>query len=166
MLGKLLHGRTPYFLGAAASFGLVGLAIFLQLRNNLDPCPLCISQRIAFMALGTAFLLAALHNPAGLWRKLHGLLQLAAAATGAAIAARHIWVQAHPGQTMSECGVGFDYMIHQFPMSKAVRLIFQGTGECSVIDWTLFGITIPQLSLIAFTGLGVYAIVLAFAKGR
>lgn len=166
MLGKLLQGRIPYFLGAAASFGLVGLAIFLQVRNNLDPCPLCISQRIAFMALGVTFLLAALHNPAGLWRKLHGLLQLGAAVTGATVAARHIWVQAHPGQTMSECGVGFDYMIHQFPMSKAVRLIFQGTGECSVIDWTLFGITIPELSLIAFITMGIYAIVLAFAKGR
>jgi disulfide bond formation protein DsbB len=57
-------------------------------------------------------------------------------------------------------------MIHQFPMSKAVRLIFQGTGECSVIDWTLFGITIPELSLIAFITIGIYAIVLAFAKGR
>jgi protein dithiol:quinone oxidoreductase len=166
MLDKLLQGRTPYFLGAAASFGLVGLAIFLQVRNNLDPCPLCISQRIAFMALGVTFLLAALHNPAGLWRKLHGLLQLGAVATGATIAARHIWVQAHPDQTMSECGVGFDYMIHQFPMSKAVRLIFQGTGECSVIDWTFFGITIPQLSLIAFITMGIYAIVLAIAKGR
>jgi len=166
MLGELLRDRTGYFLGFAVSFGLVGLAIFLQLLHNLDPCPLCISQRVAFMATGTAFLLAALHNPTGGWRKLHGLLQLSGATAGAVIAVRHIWVQAHPGQFMSECGVGFDYMIHQFPMSKAIRLIFQGTGECSVIDWTLFGITIPQLSLLAFIGLGGYAILLAFAKGK
>lgn len=166
MLGKFFRSRAGYFLGSVASFGLVGVALYLQVRNNLDPCPLCISQRIAFMALGVAFLLAALHNPQGLWRKLHGLLQLAAVATGATIASRHIWIQAHPGQIMSECGVGFDYMIQQFPLSKAVRLIFQGTGECSVIDWTLFGITIPQLSLIAFVGFGAYAVLLAFAKGR
>ena len=162
MAHKLLQGRTPYLIGFLASFALVGLALFLQVRYHLEPCPLCISQRIAFMGLGLAFLLAALHRPQRVWRKLHGLLQIGLAMTGAVIAARHIWVQTHPGQAMSECGVGFDYMIEQFPLSHAVKLIFEGTGECSVIDWTLFGFTIPQLSLLAFLGFGVYAAWLAF----
>jgi disulfide bond formation protein DsbB len=42
--------------------------------------------------------------------------------------------------------------------------VFKGTGECSSIEWTLFGLTIPQLSLIAFIGLAIYAIWLAFLK--
>lgn len=165
MANKLLQCRVPYLLGFLACFGLVGVAISLQLLYHLEPCPLCISQRIAFLALGLAFLLAALHRPQGVWRKLYGLLQVGLAVTGAVIAARHIWVQAHPGQAMSECGVGFDYMIEQFPFSHAVKLIFEGTGECAVIDWTLFGITIPQLSLAAFVGFGVYAAWLALRKG-
>jgi len=157
-------GRLGYLLGFIASFGLVGLALFIQVRNNLEPCPLCISQRIAFMALGVTFLVAALHNPQGMVRKIYGVLHFAVAAAGAGIAGRHIWIQTHADEVMAECGAGFDYIFQSFPFRKAVELVFKGTGECTAIDWTLFGLTIPQLSLTAFTALGVYAIVLARDK--
>jgi disulfide bond formation protein DsbB len=160
----LIAGRRGYLLGFVTSFGWVGLALFLQQKYSLDPCPLCISQRIAFMGLGGLFLLAALHNPQATGRKVHAALQVIAALIGAGIASRHIWIQANPDKVMSECGAGFDYIIETFPASRAMELIFKGTGECSEIGWTLAGLTIPQLSLIAFTGLGVYALVLLRQK--
>jgi len=166
MLGKIFQGRIGYFIGSVASFGLVAFALYIQTRDHLEPCPLCISQRIAFMVLGTLFLIAGLHNAATLGRRIYALLQFAAAATGAGIALRHIWIQTHPEQVMAECGAGFDYIFDQFPFRKAIELIFKGTGECSAIDWTLLGFTIPQLSLAAFSGLAVYAIVLALFKGK
>jgi len=163
-MDKFLSGRKGYFLGFAMSFGLVGLALFLQTKFNLDPCPLCISQRIAFMALGVVFLLAALHQPNNTGRKVYAVLQVIAALIGAGIASRHIWIQANPDKVMSECGAGFDYLIHTFPASRAMQLIFKGTGECSEIGWTLFGFTISQMSLAAFVMLGFYAIVLVRRK--
>jgi disulfide bond formation protein DsbB len=164
MLNRILAGRTGYFLGSIASFGLVGFALYIQQKHGLEPCPLCISQRVAFMALGVVFLVAALHNPGQIGRRVYGVLQFVAAAVGAGIAARHIWIQANPDKVMSECGVGFDYLFESFPMQRALQLIFQGTGECSTIDWTWLGMTIPQLSLLAFSLLGLYAILLAFVK--
>jgi disulfide bond formation protein DsbB len=164
MLNRILGGRAGYLLGFLASFGLVAFALYIQQKHNLEPCPLCISQRIAFMVLGSIFLLAALHNPAQVGRRLYGLLQFAASATGAGIAARHIWIQANPEKVMAECGVGFDYLFESFPMQKALQLIFKGTGECSSIDWTWLGMTIPQLSLVAFSALAVFAILLAFLR--
>ncbi len=164
MFEKMTQGRTGYFLGFIASFGLVGLALFIQQKYNLDPCPLCISQRIAFMVLGGLFLLAVLHGPKGKWRIAHGVLQVAATMVGAAIASRHIWIQAHPEEVMEECGAGFDFMVENFPASQTIQLIFNGSGECAKIDWTLFGLTIPQLSLMAFAGLAVYAVILAVKK--
>jgi disulfide bond formation protein DsbB len=166
MLNKVFSGRAGYFLGFIASFGLVGLALFIQQKYNLEPCPLCISQRIAFMALGVTFLLAALHNPKNIGRKVYGLLQFVAAVTGAGIASRHIWIQANPDKVMAECGAGFDYIFENFPMKRALDLVFKGTGECTSIDWTLFGLTIPQLSLICFVGLAIYTIFLAFLKPK
>lgn len=161
---KCLQGRTGYVLGFIASFGLVAFALYIQQKHNLEPCPLCISQRIVYMVLGVLFLLAALHNPKAAGRKMYGLLHLAAAVTGVVIAARHMWIQANPDKVMAECGAGFDYLFESFPMKKAMELVFKGTGECSAIDWTLFGLTIPQLSLIAFSALGLYAVYLAFLK--
>jgi disulfide bond formation protein DsbB len=56
--------------------------------------------------------------------------------------------------------VGFDYMFENFPLQKALTLIFRGTGDCAAIDWTFLGLSLPQLSLIAFAGFGAYAIYL------
>jgi disulfide bond formation protein DsbB len=165
MLNKLT-GRKGYILGFIVSFGVVALALYLQKLHNLEPCPLCIFQRIAFMVLGLLFLAAAIHNPANKCKKGYGVLQFIAAATGAGIALRHMWIQANPDKVFAECGAGFDYVYETLPFREFLTWVFKGTGECSTIDWTFLGLTIPQLSLIAFVGLAVYAIYLGFLKKK
>lgn len=163
-LSKFFSGRTGYFIGFIASFGIVAYGLYIQQQYNLEPCPLCIFQRMAFLVMGTLFLLSALQNPANLGRKIYGGLHLVAALVGIGIAVRHVWIQANPEKVFAECGAGFDYIFETFPLKKALDLVFKGTGECSSIEWTMFGLTIPQLSLIAFIGLAIYAIWLAFLK--
>lgn len=163
---KLFSGRTGYILGFLVSFGLVAFALYLQKAYNLEPCPLCIFQRIAFLVLGLFFLVAAVHNPASTGRKVYGVLQFLAAAVGAGIAARHTWIQANPDKVMSECGAGFDYIYETLPFQEFLTWVFKGTGECSAMDWSFLGLTIPQLSLIAFVGLAIYSIILIFLKPR
>jgi len=158
MLNKILIGRTGYLLGFVGCFGLVGLALWIQTQYGLEPCPLCISQRIMFMSLGVLFLLAAL-LPKCL--KLQSLLQVITSLGGAGVAVRHWWIQAHKDEMIADCGVGFDYMFENFPLEKALTLVFKGTGDCAAIDWTFLGLTIPQMSLIAFIGFGLYAVFLA-----
>jgi disulfide bond formation protein DsbB len=166
MIQRLLAGRTGYLLGFLACFGMVAFALYIQQKEALEPCPLCIFQRIAFMAMGVAFLAAALHHPGALGRKIYAGLQFSAATAGMGIAMRHIWIQSHPDEVMSECGAGIGYMFERFPLHKVLELVFKGTGECSSVDWTLLGFTIPQLSLLAFVLLGGYALALAFVKGK
>src|SRR5690606_28513822 len=125
MLNKLA-GRTGYILGFLVSFGLVALALYLQKTYNLEPCPLCIFQRIAFMVFGVFFLAAAIHKPAGVARKIHGALQFIAAAVGAGIAARHVWIQANPDKVFSECGAGFDYFYETLPFREFLNWVFKG----------------------------------------
>lgn len=160
MLKKLFSGRSGYFLGFIASFGLVGLALAIQTQYHLEPCPLCISQRTVFMGLGALFLVAAIHKPAQLGRKIYTLLLVLTALGGAGVAIRHWWLQAHRESMIADCGVGFDYMFENFPLQKALTLIFRGTGDCAAIDWTFLGFSLPQLSLIAFIGFAGYAIYL------
>jgi disulfide bond formation protein DsbB len=154
ILNKFLTGRTGYILGFLSCFGLVGLALWIQTRYNLEPCPLCISQRIVFMAVGIAFLLAALIHQ---FPRVFATLQVLIALGGAGVAIRHWWVQAHRDSMVADCGVGFDYMFENFPLKKALTLVFRGTGDCAAIDWTFLGLTIPQMSLIAFVGFAIYA---------
>ena len=154
---KLFLGKVGYLLGFAACFGTVILALVIQTVYKLEPCPLCITQRICFMALGVLFLIGAFVKPATLFAKLITLAQLVAALVGAGWALRHWYLQAHKESMIADCGVGFDYMFENFPLKKAFTLIFKGTGDCAAIDWTFLGLSLPQLALIMFVGLGIYA---------
>jgi disulfide bond formation protein DsbB len=161
MINKLLSGKRGYLLGFVACFGLVGMALAIQTHYQLNPCPLCISQRMIFMGLGILFLIAAFINPATVLSKLFTLLQVLTALGGVGVAIRHWWLQAHRGEMIADCGVGFDYMFENFPLQKAFKLIFRGTGDCAAIDWTFLGLSIPQMALIAFASMVAYAIYLA-----
>jgi disulfide bond formation protein DsbB len=161
MINKLLSGKSGYLLGFVACFGLVGLALVIQTHYQLNPCPLCISQRMVFMGLGVLFLIAAFINPNTILNKIFTLLQVLTAIGGAGVAIRHWWLQAHKDTMIADCGVGFDYMFENFPLKKALTLVFRGTGDCAAIDWTFLGLSLPQLGLIAFVGFGIYAIYLA-----
>src|SRR3546814_7224340 len=84
--------RNQCLAGFAACVALVGFAIFSQFQWNLQPCPLCIFQRIAFAALALVLLVAGLHAPKGATgRRVYGVLALVPALAGIAIAARHVW---------------------------------------------------------------------------
>lgn len=161
MLNKIIYSRTAYLLGFLASFGLVALALVIQTQYKLEPCPLCISQRIVLMALGVLFLIATIHNPQKpIWVKLYALLQILTALGGAGVAIRHWYLQVHKDEMLVDCGVGFDYMFENFPLQKALTLVFRGTGDCAAIDWTFLGLSLPQLALLAYLGLAAYALYL------
>ncbi len=155
---EMLKGRTAYLLGFAACFGIVILALVIQTQYQLEPCPLCISQRIVFMSLGVLFLISAFIPPASVFKKVLTALQVLTAIGGAGVAIRHWYLQANKESMIADCGVGFDYMFENFPLAKAFKLLFRGTGDCAAIDWTLLGLTLPQLALISFVGFGIYAI--------
>ena len=165
MLNNLLATRLAYWLGFVVSFGLVALALVIQTRYQLEPCPLCISQRIVFMVIGALFLAAAIQNSSKVFFvKAYALLQMLAALGGAGVAIRHWWLQVHKDEMIVDCGVGFDYMFENFPLQKALTLVFKGTGDCAAIDWTFLGFSIPQLALISFVGFVVYAALVAKAR--
>jgi len=155
---KLIVGKMGYLIGFAACFATVALALVIQTKYNLEPCPLCITQRMFFMGLGILFLVAAFIPPASVFKKIFTILQILTALGGAGWAIRHWYLQANKESMIADCGVGFDYMFENFPLQKAITLVFKGTGDCATIDWTFLGLTLPQLGLIAFIGFGIYAV--------
>ncbi len=134
---------------------MMAYALYAEHRLLLEPCPLCVFQRVAVIVLGGLFLLAAVHNPSGRGRIVHALLIGLTAASGAGIAAWHVRLQNLPPDQVPACGPGFDYIIDSFPLAEALRLIFSGSGECATIDWSFLGLSMPAWVLIALTGVGV-----------
>ncbi|MDX1515246.1 MAG: disulfide bond formation protein B [Woeseiaceae bacterium] len=140
--------------GFAICVGLMAYALYAQYQLMLEPCPLCVMQRIAVIALGIVFALAALHNPAGGLRFLYATLIFAATGFGAAVAGRHVWLQNLPEDRLPACGPGLDYMMQNFPFAQVLEMVFTGSGECATVDWQFLGLSMPAWVLIAVIGLG------------
>jgi len=48
------------------------------------------------------------------------------------------------------CGRPFQWFHEEFPLGTWLPKLFAGEGDCLKIEWSLFGLSIPDLSLIAF----------------
>jgi len=144
--------------GFLACTGLMLYALYAQYFLELAPCPLCVFQRIAVIAMGLVFLAAALHNPGRLGAGCYALLTTAAAAGGIAVAGRHVWLQSLPPDKVPACGPGLDFMLDSFPLAEVLQMVFSGSGECAEVDWSLFGLSMPAWVLIAVSILGIYGV--------
>ncbi len=129
---------------------LLFAVFYLERTLYLDPCPLCIIDRVILICMGVVFLVAMLHNPARLGQRVYGIVNLLVAVTGLAVAGRHVWLQHLPADEVPECGAGLYYMLENFPLHKTLQKVLQGSGECAEIQWTLLGLSIPEQTLILF----------------
>ena len=134
---------------------LLGYGYWLQFFEHLDPCPLCIFQRVAFMALASTGLIAALHNPSLLGRRLYAVLGVLFSLGGSSIAARHVWLQSLPPDRVPECGPGLDYLIEVFSFTDMLGKVFTGSGECATVDWSFLYLSMPAWAFIWFILLGI-----------
>lgn len=157
--------RASFLLGFLACAGLIGFALFSQFQWGLEPCPLCIFQRVAFAALGVVFLLGALHGPKGrAGRSAWGVLALVAALAGVAVAGNHVRLQMMPADQVPACGPGLDYMMEMLPVTGVIQKVMTGSGECADVDWSFLGLSMPAWSLVWFVLLGAWVAWAAFRR--
>jgi disulfide bond formation protein DsbB len=138
---------------------MLGFGYFLQYVQGLEPCPMCILQRIAIFFTACIFLLAALHNPQRWGAKVYGVLLALTTGIGAVLSMRHIWLQYFiPEDTALACGMSYDYMMEVFSPFEALTMILRGTGDCTEVVWTFLGLSIPSWTLACFLILGAVGV--------
>jgi disulfide bond formation protein DsbB len=139
--------------------GLIAAALFFQFSGGLDPCPLCISQRIMVLSVGLIMLAAALQNPGPGGVKAYAILGCVMALMGASISGRHVWIQQLPVGEVPACGPGLEYMFQYFPLTDTLKAMLIGTGDCAKVDWTLMGLSMPAWVLLCFLFLGALSLI-------
>lgn len=157
--------RASFLLGFLACVALIGFALFSQFQWGLEPCPLCIFQRVAFAGLGVVFLLGGLHGPPGrAGRTAWGVLALIATLGGVLVAGNHVRLQMLPAGEVPACGPGLDYMMEMLPVTGVIQKVMTGSGECADVDWSFLGLSMPAWSLVWFVLLGAWAAWAAFRR--
>lgn len=154
----LPNRRLLNLAGFLACAGMMGFALYAQYVLLLDPCPLCVFQRVATISLGLVFLLAFLHDAGNVGSKIYAALIAVTAGFGVGVAGWHVRLQNMPQDEVPSCGPGFEYIMDNFALFDALSLIFKGSGECADVVWRLLGLSMPSWVIIGLGGLGVAGI--------
>jgi len=152
--------RLAYLLGFLVCAALIGWALWLQYGHGLEPCPLCMFQRVAVGAVGLLFLLAFMHNPRARGAARYATLTVLLAGIGAAFAARQVWLQALPKDQVPACGMGISYMLETLPFADVLAKVIEGSGECAEKSWEFWGLAIPGWTFVFFITMIVAAMAL------
>jgi disulfide bond formation protein DsbB len=143
--------RKLYLVNFLICLFLLSFALFIQHVGwqgiHYPPCPLCILQRIGFLGIGISSLLAYFFTPI---RKLLLTLSLFFSVYGLGIALRHAWVISHPEVS---CGIDpLEVFINQFEIVSQMPYFFKADGFCSMPLPPILFLTVPQWSLVFFSG--------------
>ena len=148
---RILQHRQAYFAAIfAACAALMLFGLYLQHVKGLEPCPLCVVQRIIFVAIGAVALLAALHGARSRAGQIgYGLAISLLALAGAGVAARHTWIQRFP-PPIQECGADFYFLVDTTALAQLLPAMFNGTGDCAQRAWVFLGLSIAEWALVCF----------------
>lgn len=161
---SLPNPRITFLLVFLAVVFLLGAAFYLEYVRGLEPCPLCITQRVMLLGVGLVSLLAFLHNPATIGRRIYGLLVSVWALGGLYFSGRQLWLQSLPEDQVPACGPGISYMLESFPVSDVIKTLLTGDGNCAEVQWTLMGLSIPGWAAAGFIGLIAFGAWQAFRR--
>jgi disulfide bond formation protein DsbB len=150
--------RTGNLLGFLACVGLLGFAYYAQYGLGLEPCPLCILQRVAVLGVAVLFIAALVHNPGDRGGRVYGVLIDLTALAGIAVAARQIWIINQPPGSVAECGASLDYMMAVLPWHEVLAKVLTGSGECAKVDWTYLGLNMPTWVLMSLVVVGTWGL--------
>lgn len=135
------------FLFSAAAL-LAG--VFIEHQFELEPCSMCVFQRVMFIGAALAALIAAIHGAGTIGRRIYAVLVLIFADLGAALAIRQLWLQQLPPEQVPTCPPSLDYMLDVLPFTEVLKVVLSGDGNCAEVVWTMFGLSIPGWSLVCF----------------
>ena len=94
--------RVAFIAIAAVCAALLAYGIYyLQEKLGLEPCPMCILQRYALIAVGVTALVAGIHGPRDRGVRIYSALVVLLSIAGGGVAIRHSYLQHFPPKVES-----------------------------------------------------------------
>lgn len=138
---------------------VLGVSFYLQYVKDLEPCPLCLMQRLCIFFI-FLFSVMNLLTRVQTRRKKWMIAQLMMAFCGIYFASRQLWLYSLPKESIPACVPGLAILMHYFPVSELLKALFWGSGDCTEITWKFLGLSLPTWSLLYFMFIGAVTPVL------
>ncbi|KTC66745.1 disulfide bond formation protein DsbB [Legionella birminghamensis] len=143
-LRKLLQ-----YLILAASLAVFAASLYFQYVKGMEPCPLCIMQRICVLVI-VCLGIALLFVRTGQRVNTLQVLQAMFGGAGLFFAGRQLWLQSLPADQVPACLPGLDVMVKYFPLKDVMHAMFWGSGDCAEVNWQWLGLSMPAWSALYF----------------
>ena len=142
----------------------IGIVLYMEHVMFLQPCGLCITQRVFVIFTGLVCLVSAIHNPGANGQKTYALLAATMPIFGSYFAGRQIWLQHLPEDQVPACGPGLTYIYDNFPFMETLNFLLKGDGNCAEVVFRFLGLSIPEMAMVAFVLLFSTCMYMAFRK--
>jgi len=166
MKSFLLSNRGIFSIIALCAILLIGVALYMEKVMGLEPCNLCMFQRIFVVLAGIVALAATLHGPKQVGAKLYASFVALLSIVGGMIAGRQIWLQHLPEDQVPACGPGLDYMMDVYPFMEMIEEVLRGSGDCAKVQWTFLNLSIPEWTIICFASATILSLYILLRKSK
>jgi disulfide bond formation protein DsbB len=169
MPNRFLSPQFAFVIGMLACLGVLASAYAIEHIYDIEPCPLCVLQRIVYWIMAVVCLLGAYHNSKTLVRYCYSLSALLLGIVGILLSGRQIWLQHLPIGEVPSCTAGLDRLLEVYPVLDVLKMVFTSSGECSVVNFTILGLSLAETSFISFgllTLVSIWIIVLQKKRAR
>ena len=156
--------RWPWLLLGFSALALELVALYFQYGMGLEPCVMCIYQRVAVAGLAIAGFVGALAPQNTLVRTVAFGAWFIAAIWGLLIAFEHVQMQNPDNFLLAmSCDV-----YPNFPSWMAIHewfpSVFEARGTCDSIDWQFLGQSMPSWMVVSFAFYTALAAVVLVAR--
>jgi disulfide bond formation protein DsbB len=155
---SLACSRSLFFMVFVAGALALGVSYYLEYAVGLQPCGMCLLQRICLALLTGICLGAAVHGPSHFASLMYWLLGLLCSLAGTVTAWRHVLLQSAPAHELSDCSASVFDLFVSAPWAYVVQQLFNGTVDCEPISWSLFDLSLPEWSLLFFVATTILSV--------
>lgn len=142
--------RQGLLLTLLLGWGGVASSLFAQYILGMNPCVMCIQQRMALLGIALLSLLLWWLPENKITRWFTALSVAAPAVFGLYIASKQIYLQSLPLTEQPSCGAPWTFRLRNAPLFDFYEWFIRGTGACGEI-YTVFGVSLPVWAALFFS---------------
>lgn len=163
---RILFKKYAAVIIAVSCVALLLFGYYLEFYQQLNPCPLCVFQRLCYAIICLIYIFYILGNTSPLAKQLLSIASFSFAGIGCALAGRQVWLQHLPEDKVPECGPGLEYLLEVYPLFDVLKTVLKGSGDCAETQWVFLNVSIAEWSLLSFSLIAICHLLLLIQEKK